>query len=134
MWWMTVIGVVFVLAAPVFLVAGLRQQGQRSGQVATWPKVAGRVVRDTVFSDIGASTSTIEFTTLDGRVIRAEATSSVDSGTDATGRNVPVWYDPEEPERIWAKVHTGDSSVVPTVLLSGGLAVVGLVAIVVGLH
>lgn len=116
------IGVIFLLAAPLFLWSGIRDWTRRRQSKADWPRVLGMVVSDSV-QHVGGTTAEVEFTTLEGQVVRASVDSAVDVGFDATGRRVPVWYNPANPRQVVASVRRGDDSLLPSLVI--GVVMIG---------
>lgn len=119
------VGWLFAAIGLLVTVRGVLAWRRRQTDVASWPQVEGLVVSDSI-QQHGGSTARIDFTTLVGERVRTSVTSAVDFGLDARGRTVPVWYDPANPRNAHASVHVGDNSLVPTVILGGGLIGIGL--------
>jgi hypothetical protein len=93
-----------------------------------WPQVRGRVIGDSGYTSRGGSAfdSVVTFRTLDGRAISGVPRGGVYLGMPVAGREVPVWYDPRDPNlfeaRIYALDRAGSLWFVAAVLAAGVLA------------
>lgn len=132
-WAFVAVGVLFVVLGPVVLIAAVRRQSRRRRDVAHWPKVTGQVVTDGVFSELGGSTAVIEFTTLDGRVVRGSVGSRVDTGVRRRRQAGPGAIRPGGPHRMHAHVHAGDSASFAGIVVGSLITVIGAGAVWFGL-
>jgi hypothetical protein len=79
-----------------------------------WPSVRGKVVRE---RDLGPSLGSgsgydpvVAFRTLDGTEIEGSPRGGMDLGMPVVGREVPVWYDPLDPNRFEARINALDGA------------------------
>ena len=113
------VGRLIFLAVPLLMIIGttstlvahLRAKAVSNGIMRRGQRVQGKVV--TAYLGVTETrehrstymVETIEFTTLDGRTVRASPTQSDVGLTDRGGTYVTVVYDPEDPHRFLAPMN-----------------------------
>lgn len=104
----------WLAGAVLLLVVGLGLARRRRQDVRrqVWPRVQGLVV-DEHWAGYGAGGDSsyepvVAFRTQDGAEITGQPRGGVRLGLPIVGRQVPVWYDPVDPNRFEARIHALD--------------------------
>lgn len=105
------VGLVLV-AAGTWLVTSQRRARER------WVRVDGSYEGPSQAIE-SAATSIVRFRTLEGREILGSPRTSTDVGVYPSGRTVPVWYDPDDPERFETQVLAADRWIGPALIVAG---------------
>ncbi|MBT0772644.1 DUF3592 domain-containing protein [Kineosporia sp. J2-2] len=100
-----VLGALVLLCVAVGLLRRRRQDDLRR----SWPQVPGEVVGTRAPIGGGARHQpVIRYRTQEGETITLIRESGVSIATPVTGRRVPVWYDPADPQRFRTQVYPVD--------------------------
>lgn len=116
-----VIGALLLLAVAVGLLRRRRQGDLRR----SWPQVQGEVVGTSAPIAGGARHQPIvQYQTLEGETITVRRRTGWNIVTPVEGRQVPVWYNPADPERFDVQISFVDRHGTLSFILAGLLVVV----------
>lgn len=108
----------FIGLGILLIAAGLwRITAQRTAR-ERWVRVDG-VFEGASVGIENAATSIVRFRTREGREIVGSPRISTDVGIYPEGRTIPVWYDPENPERFETEVQASDRLFGPLLVTAG---------------
>ncbi len=105
------------------LAAGIAVRTVRYRRLERWVRVDGVTVGSSPGGAGEPTATVVQFTARFGRIVTGTPRSFSDTGFYPTGRTVPVWYDPDNPERFEANVnffdrHRGLLLILPGALMS----------------